>query len=169
MLVLGPGSGVVDYRAITGWWRRPWPGKMLVTSCFEIRDRDLQKPLRTYAYFCQPNCMAIIIVSNCMQLLLLLWWWWWFIWFLLNFHSQGCLYMWLVDVDASCFWLWGKNAKILEIGFNAGHSVCLMLCLGWSTEWFMDDQPSRPRFWVFDAERKSIYMENVGSMLCLPA
>ena len=24
----------------------------------------------------------------------------------------------------------GEGAKILEVGFNAGHSVCLMMCLG---------------------------------------
>ena len=29
----------------------------------------------------------------------------------------------------------GEGAKILEVGFNAGHSVCLMMCLAAGGDW----------------------------------
>ena len=136
--------------------------------------KNHQKPSRTYAYCGQPNRTPIIIVCNCMPLFffvvvvvvvaVVIY----FVFFWIFTFKVAC--MWLVDVVASCFCLWGKNAKILEIGFNAGHSVCLMLCLGWSTEWLWKTSPAGEDFELWCWEKVYLHFKMLDQCsACLPS
>ena len=49
----------------------------------------------------------------------------------------------------------GEGARILEVGFNAGHSVCLMMCLAGDPGMGM--------------ERSFVAMKNINSTPSLPS